>query len=138
MPGDVAAWLVVGCPCGAVGEAGDLEFRQLAAAGEPLESLSAAVPGLEVLPRVDAARVVAQLFFDHADRFEEIGPVEHIEQAKTGDAVADGDLVGGLLMVLALADSVGVAQVPAHPGDEFVASHARWRTMVAEPIAHGE
>src|SRR3546814_7346821 len=61
-----------------------------------------AVAGGEVHPPVGGARIVAQRLLHHAHGLDELAPVGHRQQAQAADAVADRDLVGGLLPVLEL------------------------------------
>src|SRR5205823_368895 len=83
------------------GAVGDLDLVAVAAAGEALDGAAVAVLGGKVLAGVDAGGVVAEDGLDDAGALEEEGPVEVGEQAQAGDGVADGDLVGGLALVLA-------------------------------------
>ena len=57
--------------------------------------------GLADLVGVDAGGVLAEGGLDDAGALEEHHPVEVGQQAQAGDAVADGDLVGRLAVVLA-------------------------------------
>src|SRR3546814_6560039 len=75
---------------------------QLAAAREALDQVPVAVAGGEVHPPVGGGRIVAQRLVDHAHGLDELAPVGHRQQAQAADAVADRDLVGGLLPVLEL------------------------------------
>jgi hypothetical protein len=74
----------------------DLDLGAPRAAGEPLDRAPAGVARRELLPHVGPGRVLAEYRLDDAERFKERLPVENVQQPQTRDAVADGDLIGGL------------------------------------------
>ena len=49
---------------------------------------------------VHTLRVLAQRALDDAHRLDKLAPIGGIQESETGDAVADGNLVGGLPLVL--------------------------------------
>ncbi len=67
-----------------------------------LHDMAVAIAGGELHPPVHPARIVAQDPLDHAHGLDELAPVHRTQGAQTADAVADGDLIGGLLLVLDL------------------------------------
>ena len=69
-------------------------------AGDALDHVPVAVARGEIHARVDAGRVLAQRLLDDAQRLDELAPVHRAEEAQAADAVADRDLVGGLLLAL--------------------------------------
>ncbi len=73
-------------------------FAGAAAPRQQLDAVPVAVAGLEIHLRVGAMRIAAQMRLDHAQLFDEIAPVHRRQQTQAGDAVADRDLIGGLLL----------------------------------------
>ena len=82
------------------GRLGDLLLAQRAPFGERLDDMPALVPRLEIRPGVHAQRVAPQRGLRHAERFDELRPGERADPAQTGDAAADGDLIGGFFPAL--------------------------------------
>src|SRR3972149_602211 len=60
------------------------------------------VPRGEIHPGVRVRRVFAENVLDTAHRLDEGPPVGRTEETEAADAVADGDLIGGLMLVLQL------------------------------------
>src|SRR3546814_14126904 len=60
--------------------------------------VAVAVAGGEIHRRVDAGRIFAQALLDQAAVLDEIAPVDRRQRAQAADAVADRDLIGGLLL----------------------------------------
>ncbi len=56
----------------------------------------------KIHPAIDAAWVLTQRVLDHALGLDECAPVRRAKNPETADAVADRDLIGGLLLVLRL------------------------------------
>ena len=79
-----------------------LNFGKAAVFRDLLHHVPVAIPGGKIHPAVHPARIVAQGVLDPAHRFHELAPVHRPQEAETADAVADGHLVGGLLLVLRL------------------------------------
>ena len=75
-------------------------LRQRAASRDGLHGAAVVVPCGGVHPWVDAGGVLAQGLLDRAHALHELAPVHRIEDAQAADAVADGNLVGRLLLVL--------------------------------------
>ncbi len=70
--------------------------------GDRLDDVAVAVAGREVHPAVEPARILAQRLLDDAHRLDELAPVHRAQEAQAADAVADRDLVAGLLLVFRL------------------------------------
>ncbi len=75
-------------------------FVQTAPLRDLLDNMAVAVTGGEVHPAVCSPRVLAQSLLDGAHRLDECAPVHRPQEPEAGDAVADGNLVGGFLLVL--------------------------------------
>ncbi len=102
------------------GAAGDLDLVGARASGDGLDGAPIAVAGREVLLGVDARGILAEDRLDAAALLEEGVPVDRREQAEAEHAVADGDLVGGLEMVLAAEDLVGIGALRGQLGLEVI------------------
>ena len=81
---------------------GHVLLAEAASSGDRLDGVAIAVPGREIHLPVEAAWVAAQGLLDEAHLLDEIPPVHDPQQAQAADAVADGDLIGGLLLVFGL------------------------------------
>jgi hypothetical protein len=77
-----------------------LALRERAASRDGLHGAAVMVPRGGVHPWVDAGGILAQGLLDRAHALHELAPVHRIEDAQAADAVADGNLVGRLLLVL--------------------------------------
>ncbi len=77
-------------------------FGQSAALRHPLGCMAVAIAGGEIHPAIDAARILAQRLLDDAHGLDELAPIHRSQEPEAADAVADGDLIGGLLLVLRL------------------------------------
>ncbi len=80
--------------------AGDVLFRHLGAARQLLDGMAVAVARREVHSRVSARRILAKNLLDLADTLEEDRPVDRRQQPHRRDDVADGELTGGLALML--------------------------------------
>ena len=67
-----------------------------------LDDVAIAITRGKIHPAVNAADVLTQDLLDRAHGLDKLAPVHRAEQAETRDAVADGNLVGGLALVLRL------------------------------------
>ena len=88
---------------------GDGRFRRLdlgaaALPGQFLDSVPVAVSRPEIHEGVDARRVAAEHGLGDAERLDEIPPVDGRQGPHAGNAVAGGDVIGRLRLVLALLD----------------------------------
>ena len=84
------------------GLARDVAFRAPAALGHMLHRVAIAIAGGKIHRAVGCRRILAQGLFDHAHRLNKRAPVHSRQKSETADAVADGDLVDGLLLILRL------------------------------------
>ena len=64
--------------------------------------MAVAVAGGKIHPAIDAFRIFPQGLLDDAQGLDDLGPVRRAQIPQAADAVADGDLNGGLLLVLRL------------------------------------
>jgi 3',5'-cyclic AMP phosphodiesterase CpdA len=67
-----------------------------------LGGVAIAVAGGKIHPAVNIGRIVAQRLIDDAQVLDEIAPFQRTQHPQAADAVADGHLVGSLLLVLRL------------------------------------
>ena len=79
-----------------------LAFGQWAALRHPLRRMAVAITGSEIHPAIGASRILAQRLLDDAHGLDELAPVRRAQKPQAADAVADRDLIGGLLLVLRL------------------------------------
>ena len=79
-----------------------LALGQRAALGYVFHHVTVVVARDKIHFAVYAAGILAQRLFDHAHRLDELAPVHGSEKSETADSIADGNLVGGLLLVLRL------------------------------------
>ena len=73
-------------------------FGQGVFSGQPFHHMAVVIAGVEIGTGIDARGIAAQDMLDHANFFHEVPPVLRPEQAQAGHAVADGDLIRGLLL----------------------------------------
>ncbi len=71
-------------------------------AGERFHHVAIAVTSGEIHCRIDAGGVLSQQLLHHAAMLDEFAPIDRRQRAQAADAVADRDLVGGLLLRLQL------------------------------------
>ncbi|OQB82729.1 MAG: hypothetical protein BWX88_03760 [Planctomycetes bacterium ADurb.Bin126] len=83
---------------------GYLFLLPAAAPGQVLDDVAVIVARGEVAAGVHPARVAPQHRLGHAQRFDEVPPVDRPQCPQAGDAVADRHLVGGLVLALGLLD----------------------------------
>ena len=62
-----------------------------------LDHVAVSITGGKIHFCVDSGRIISQYQLDKASRFYKLLPVNRAQEPKTADAVADGNLVGGLL-----------------------------------------
>ena len=68
--------------------------------GDLLNHVAVAVAGGKTHFAVYTLGILAERALDNAHGLDELTPVGGIQEPETGDAVADGDLIGGLPLVL--------------------------------------
>ncbi len=111
--------------CGLAGQldrfAGHLAFGSPAALGDLLHYVTVAIPGGKIHLAVDSARILTQYLLDNAHRLDELAPVHRPQKSEAADAVADGNLIGGLLLVLRLHQllnrQAGLGEPLLNPGE---------------------
>ena len=81
---------------------GDFKFAELALARDLLGDVAIAIAGGEIHLPIGAIGIGAQRLLDDAHGFDKLAPIHHCQETQAADAVADGHLVGGLLLVLGL------------------------------------
>ena len=79
-----------------------LAFGQMTALRKLLDRMAVAITGGKVHRSVDAARILTKDLFDGAHGLDELTPVGRPQESETADAVADGNLIGRLLLVARL------------------------------------
>ena len=84
------------------GLACDLTLGQRAPLRYPLRCVAVAIAGAKIHAAIDAARIREQCLFDDAQGLDERAPVDRAQHSEAADAVADGDLIRSLLLVLRL------------------------------------
>ena len=96
-------------------------FVQSALLRDLLDDMAVTVAGGEIHPAVGSTRVLSQRLVDGAHRLDECAPVHRSQEPKASDAVADGNLVGGHLLVLRphqlLDRQVGLGKPLFDPGE---------------------
>ena len=75
-----------------------LGFGQPAVFRGLFDDMAVAIAGCKIHPAVDSARIRTQSLFDDAHRFDEFAPVHRSQKTQAGNAVADRDLSGCLLL----------------------------------------
>ena len=78
----------------------DLRFRKLTVPGDGFNRMAIAIAGREIHLAVNVGRVGAQGRFDQTQVLDELLPVHGAQETKTGNTVADGHLVGRLVLAL--------------------------------------
>src|SRR5438046_6025490 len=63
-----------------------------------LHDMAVAIASAEIHPAVGSARIFTQRLLDDAHRFDELPPIHGQKEPQAADAVADGNLIGGLLL----------------------------------------
>jgi len=74
-------------------------FGQAAGLGHFLDHMAVAVPAGEIHDDIGGPRVRSQDPLGHAHGLDEFAPVQGSQQTQAANTVADGDLVGRLLLV---------------------------------------
>ena len=70
--------------------------------GYLLDHLPIAIAALLIQRRVSLCRILLQRVLDRTERLDELVPVQGAQQTQCTDAVADRDLIGGLLLITRL------------------------------------
>ena len=73
------------------GAAGDLELAPAAVPGNLFDHVAAIVAGGEIAAGIDSSGIGAQLGFDQADGFENLGEVEPRKNSQAAEGVGGGD-----------------------------------------------
>ncbi len=82
--------------------AGHPSLRQSALFGDLFYGMAVAVASGKFHSAVSAGWILPQGLLDDTLTLDELTPFQCAEQSQAADAVADGDLIGGLLLVLGL------------------------------------
>ena len=82
----------------------DLKLTGAGASGDAFNFMAVTVTRRKIHPRVGARRVSIENWFDEADAFDKVRPVEGRKQFHARDDVAHCYLCGGLPMMLKLND----------------------------------
>ena len=98
---DVAGVLGKGLPRALQQAVGEVDLLDLGALGDALKRVPVPVACHEVHRGVDVDRVQPQDPLDDGDGFDEVGPVQCVEEAKRADSVRDRDLVRRLALLVA-------------------------------------
>src|SRR4030042_7097881 len=77
-----------------------LAFGEPAALRDLLHGVTVAITGGKIHLAVASARILTQHLLDNAHPLDELAPVHRSQKSEAADAVADGDLFGGLLLTL--------------------------------------
>ena len=88
--------------CQVYGVPRDVAFGQLAALGHLFNRMAVAITRGKIHLAVDPYRIPLQGLLNHAVRLDKLAPVHGRQKPETADAIADGDLVNGLLLGLGL------------------------------------
>ena len=84
--------------------AGDFGLALFCSFANAFDDMPVAIARRKIHPRIHAGRILSQFRIDEADGFKKIFPIQGREQTHAGDDVADGNLSGGLALVLFLHD----------------------------------
>ena len=79
-----------------------LALLQSAIFCDRFDCMAVAVAGGKIHPAIDAFRIFPQSLLDNAQGLDKLAPIQRAKHPQAADAVADGDLNGGLLLVLRL------------------------------------
>ena len=136
MGGPVFAPLLPGTVRGQLdGALRDLRFRELAVPGQELDRMAIAIAGRKIHLAVNVGRVGAQGRLDQAQGLHELLPVHGAQETQTGNAVADGNLVGRLVLTLQM-DQLFDGQPLFHePLFEPAAREMQHRTVPRQTLA---
>ncbi|MNV01844.1 hypothetical protein D3C71_920620 [compost metagenome] len=85
-------------PCQVQRDGRNALLGDAAAAGNLLHHVAVGIAGAEIHLRIDGHGVFPQPLLDHTHVFDKGAPIHGGEEAQAADAVADGDLVGRLLL----------------------------------------
>ena len=136
MGGPVLAPLLPGAVRGQLdGPPRDVRFGELAVPGQELDRMAIAIAGRKIHLAVNAGRVGAQRLLDQTQGLHELLPIHGAQETKTGNTVADGNLVGGLILALQM-DQLFDGQPLFHePLFEPAARQMQHRTLARQTLA---
>ena len=86
------------------GGASDFGLALFCSFANAFDDMPVAIARREIHPRIYAGGILGQFRIDQTYGFKKIFPIQGREQTHAGDDVADGDLRGGLALVLFLHD----------------------------------
>ena len=112
----------------------DFRFGQLTVAGQKLDGMPAAITRGKIHQAVNISRIGKQSRLDQTQAFHELFPVHRAQETQTGDAVADGNLVGGLILTVQLDELFDGQTLLAQPLFEPAAREMQHRTLPRQPL----
>ena len=103
MGGPVAGAILPGAVGGQLdGALRDFRFRKLTVPGQKLDRMPIAIARGKIHHAINVGRIGQQSRLDQTQAFHELFPVHGAQETKTGNAVADGNLVGRLILTFQL------------------------------------
>src|SRR6187200_2059362 len=78
----------------------DVRFRELAVPGKEFDRMPIAIAGREIHLAINVSGIGAQNLVNQTQSLDELFPVHRAQETKTGNTVADGNLVGSLILTL--------------------------------------
>ena len=113
----------------------DVRLRKLAVPGQELDRMAIAIAGCKIHLAVNPGRVGAQCLLDQTQGLHELLPVHGAQETKTGNTVADGNLVGGLILALQLDELFDGQPLFNQPLFEPTARQMQDRTLERQTLA---
>ncbi len=136
MGGAVFAPLQAGAILGQLdGAARNVGLREPAVPGKELDRMAIAVAGRKIHAPVNAAGIRAQGPFDETQGLHKILPIVGAQEAKTGYAVADGDLVRRLILAVQMDKLLDGQPLLNEPLFKPAACEVQGRALARQPLA---
>ena len=104
---------------------GDLHLAGTAEPGHLFHDMPVSVAGTEIHVGVGSGRIPAQYLVHQAHGFHELAPVHVGQEAQAADAVADGHLVGRLLLAFGVHQFLDAVPAVGHPLLDPVERHGQ-------------
>jgi len=130
MGGTVAGAILTGTIGGQLdGAPGHVGFRKLSVPGQKLDGMPVTIARGKIHQAVNIGRIGQQRRLHQAQAFHELFPVHGAQKTQAGDTVADGNLVGGLVLTVQLDELFDGQTLLAQPLLEPAAREMQHRTL---------
>ncbi len=113
----------------------DVRFRKFTLPGQKFDRMPVTIAGRKIHRVVNPGGIAAQNQFDLAQVFHELFPVHGAQETEAGDTVADGDLVGGLILGFQLDELLDGQAELSQPLFEPAAREMQHRALPRQPLA---